>query len=107
MRMPQSAVARGAGDVGALNAPQRLAGWMLSQLHWMVPQREQPVRATTVACVAVALALQLPGSASGTRMLPAELLWRAAQQRDVQATVQAWLNGSPLPAVAAQKKLRL
>jgi hypothetical protein len=88
MRMAQPGDANAAG----LDAPQRLARWMLSQLHWMVPQREQPVRALTVARVAAALALQLPALAHGTRVLPAALLWQAAQQRDAAPTVAHWLG---------------
>lgn len=85
MRMAQA----GSGD-GALAAPQRLARWMLSQLHWMIPQREQPVRAETVARVAAALAVAAPG-APGTHVLPAAVLWQAAQQRDASAAVAQWL----------------
>jgi hypothetical protein len=75
-----------------LGAPQRLARWMLSQLRWMIPQREQPVRAQTVARVAAALALHLPTAAPGTRVLPAALLWQAAQQRDAAPAVRNWLG---------------
>lgn len=87
MRMAQSE-----GAAQGLDAPRRLARWMLSQLHWMVPQREQPVRAETVAKVAAALAVQLPDAPHGTRVVPAVLLWRAAQQRDVPALVAEWLT---------------
>jgi len=107
MRMAQGALAGRDAPADPPSLPQRLAGWMLSQLHWMVPQREQPVRASTVAKVAAALALQLPAAEPGTRVLPSQLLWRAAQQRDVRDTVQAWLDGTPLPALAAQKPLRM
>jgi hypothetical protein len=91
MRMARGSDAAG---VSALSAPQRLARWMLSQLHWMVPQREQAVRVDTVARVAAAFASQLPQAAPGTRVLPAALLWQAAQQRDPAAVVQAWLDAS-------------
>jgi hypothetical protein len=71
---------------------------MLSQLHWMIPQREQPVRPETVAKVAAALAAQLAEAAPGTRVVPAALLWQAAQQRtDAATVVRAWLH----PALAA------
>ena len=76
-----------------LDAPRRLARWMLSQLHWMVPQREQPVRVDTVAKVAAALAVQLPGAPQATRVVPAALLWRAAQQQDAPTVVADWLAG--------------
>jgi len=66
---------------------------MLSQLHWMVPQREQPVRTETVARVAAALALQLPGAEPGTRVWPASALGLAAQSRDAAPLVAMWLDG--------------
>lgn len=69
---------------------QRFATWWLAQLSWMVPQREQPVRAVTLAAVAVQLALLLPRAAPGTRVLPPELLWQAAQAGGEQA-LAAWL----------------
>ncbi len=75
----------------ALDAPRRLARWMLSQLRWMVPQREQPVRAETVAHVAAALAVRLHEAPHATRVVPAELLWRAAQSRDAASVVAEWL----------------
>lgn len=87
MRMAQSA----SGEVAALDTPHRLARWMLSQLRWMIPQHEQPVRAETVAAVAAALVRRLPAAAVGTRVLPAALLWQAAQLRDADAVVAAWL----------------
>jgi hypothetical protein len=95
MRMSQ---AGGGGDAGAGSWPQRLGHWLLSQLHWMVPQREQPVRAATVARVAAELALQLPGAAPATRVLAPEWLWHAAQASDIEPLLAAWLAGQPLPA---------
>jgi hypothetical protein len=86
MRMPQAGVA-----ADGLTAPRRLARWMLSQLRWMIPQREQPVRAQTVAQVVAALAVQVPQGQAGTRVVPSELLWQAAQQHDAAATVAQWL----------------
>jgi hypothetical protein len=87
-----------------LDAPRRLARWMLWQLHWMIPQREQPVRAETVAKVAAALAVQLHDTPHGTRVVPSVLLWQAAQQRDVGETVQAWLDGQALPMAAPRTR---
>ena len=87
MRMAQSERAA----VG-LNAPRSLARWMLSQLHWMVPLREQPVRVETVARVAAALALQLPQASQRVRVVPAALLSQAAQQQpDAGTLVAQWL----------------
>jgi hypothetical protein len=88
-----------------LDAPRRLARWMLSQLHWMVPQREQPVRAETVAKVAAALALHLAQAPHATRVLPGAVLWQAAQKRDAAGTVQAWLDGRLLPMTPPPMRL--
>lgn len=101
MRMAQSGGADGA--VSSSRA-QRLAGWMLLQLHWMVPQREQPVRSATVARVAAAIAVALPGATRGTRVLPHEWLWLAAQGQDAEALVRSWLAGQPPPAGAMARQ---
>ena len=95
MRMAQAGGLQGAagpGD-GGRSLPQRLANWMLSQLRWMVPQRDQPVRSDTVARVAAALAVALPQATPGTRVLPPELLWQAAQLQRVDGLVAVWLAG--------------
>jgi hypothetical protein len=99
-----------AADMGAaaMSAPERLARWMLGQLHWMVPQRDQPVRSATVARVAARLAAALPAAAPGTRVLPPELLWAAAQVPRAEVLVDDWLAGGmpavpPLPAVPRQR----
>ena len=107
MRTAQSVHAGRGRPEDPASLPQRLAGWMLSQLHWLVPQHEQPVQAVTVAKVAAALALQLPAAPHGTRVLPSQLLWHAAQQRDVRDTVQAWLDGAPLPVPPPRKPMRM
>jgi len=86
MRMAQNDRA-----IDGLDAPRRLARWMLSQLHWMIPQRERPVRVDTVAKVAAALAVQLPDAPHSTRVVPAALLCQAAQRGDVPALVADWL----------------
>lgn len=99
----RAAQAGGAGGAG-LSAPQRLARWLLGQLHWMVPQREQPVRRATVAGVAARLAVALPASPAGTRVLPPELLWSAAQLARPEPLVDAWLAGGPLPPVPAARQ---
>lgn len=94
MRMAQEGAPAAAGD---LSPPQRLAAWMLSQLRWMVPQREQAVRMDTVARVAAALAVALPTASAGTRVLPPELLWLAAQGAQPPADLlAAWLSGKPV-----------
>lgn len=100
MRPAQGGVA---GDA-SLAAPARLARWLLSQLHWMVAQRDQPVRTTTVARVAARLAAVLPESGRGTRVMPPELLWAAAQRPDDDGVVDAWLQGRPLPDAPALRQ---
>jgi hypothetical protein len=97
MRMAQAGGAPGRAGRSLLHG---LAAWMLSQLRWMVPQREQPVRADTVARVAAALALALPAAPPGTRVLPPELLWRAAQQAQADRLVTGWLAGALPSAIA-------
>jgi hypothetical protein len=94
MRMAQ---AGGAGEAGG-SWLQRLGQGLLGQMHWMVPQREQPVRAATVARVAVELAQQLPGAAPATRVLAPEWLWHAAQASEPGPLLAAWLAGQPAPA---------
>jgi hypothetical protein len=86
--------AQAASGAGARTSwPTRLAGWLLGQLHWMVPQRDQPVRSRTVACVAARLAAVLPMASPGARVLPPEVLWTAAQGNVEDAVVDAWLAG--------------
>ncbi len=85
-------------------APARLARWMLSQLHWMVPQREQPVRSVTVARVAARLAAALPAAAPGDRVMPPELLWAAAQRPDDDSVVDAWLRDGRVPDLPAVRR---
>lgn len=69
---------------------QRLARWWLGQLQWMIPTQEQPVRAVKLAELAVRLAQLLPLAPQGTRVLPPELLWQAAQG-DAPALLERWL----------------
>ena len=92
----RSAQAGSAGGATA-PAPARLARWLLSQLHWMVPAGDQPVRIDTVARVAAHLALALPQAAPGTRVLPPEVLWSAAQTPTSDAVVDNWLAGRGVP----------
>jgi hypothetical protein len=85
-------------------AGARLARWLLGQLHWMVPQGDQPVRSDTVARVAAHLALALPRAAPGTRVLPPEVLWAAAQTPASDQVVDDWLAGRPLPLPGAARR---
>jgi uncharacterized protein YbjT (DUF2867 family) len=72
---------------------QRVAHAMLAQLHWMVPQQEQPVRAQAVAAFVVELARQLPRARAGARVVPPELVWQAARRKDAREIVEQWLHG--------------
>ena len=85
VRAAQTSVARATGSL-----PHRLAAWWLSQLRWMVPQQEQAVRASTLAALVVQLARLLPQLPHGTRVLPPERLWQAAQS-GWEAALAAWL----------------
>jgi hypothetical protein len=80
--------------------PQRLAAGWLSQMSWMVPQREQPVRALRLAELVVDLAWRLPQATPATRVLAPDLLWQAAHARDSGSWLALWLAGEALPAVA-------
>ncbi|MCP5270606.1 MAG: hypothetical protein H6932_05175 [Burkholderiaceae bacterium] len=94
----------GSADAAALALPGRLARWLLSQLHWLVPQRDQPVRSATVARVAARLAAVLPAAAPGARVMPPELLWAAAQRPDDDSVVDAWLRDGQLPDAAGARQ---
>lgn len=76
---------------------QRFAAWWLSQLRWMVPQRQQPVRAVRLAQLVVQLARSLAAAPPGTRVLPAELLWDAAQASSPERVLDAWLRQTRHP----------
>ena len=76
---------------------ERLARWMLSQLQIMVPQRDRPVRASKVAAFAAQLAARLAASPPGTRVVPPEVVWEAAQVKDVAHLAADWLAHRPLP----------
>lgn len=90
--------AQGAGG-GDPNAPllDRFAQWWLSQLRWMVPQQEQPVRAATLAALAIQLARSLPLATPGTRVVPPELLSAAAVSDHPEQVLSAWLSGPAGP----------
>jgi len=80
---------------------QRVADLWLAQLRWMIPEREQPLRAAVLAARVVALARALPTLPHGTRVLSPELLWSAAQasssqeNADADARLAAWWRGVP------------
>lgn len=76
---------------------QRVADGVLSQLHWMVPQRQQPVQARHVAAFAVALARALPSARPGTRVAPPELVWLSAQPGSSETLAERWLADGLVP----------
>jgi hypothetical protein len=90
--------AQAGGGTAAGSWMQRLAAGWLAQLAWMVPQREQPVRAERLADLVVELAWRLAEAPPATRVLPPEVLWQAAQGAQAGEWLGAWLHGRPLPA---------
>jgi hypothetical protein len=58
---------------------QRFAAWWLSQLAWMVPQRQQALRAVALARAVVELLRVLPQQPAGTRVIAPEVLWQWTQ----------------------------
>lgn len=95
LRPAQAGGARAAGGW-----VQRVADGWLAQLAWMVPLREQPVRAVRLAELVVELAWRLAHAAPATRVLPPELLWLAAQAPDAGELLAAWLSGAAWPEAA-------
>ncbi|MBI5718581.1 MAG: hypothetical protein HZC37_12935 [Burkholderiales bacterium] len=92
-------------DIAAARAGgwlERFAQWWLSQLRWMIPQREQPLRAVVLARLAVTLARGLARAAGGTYVVPQSLLWQLARDADGgEARWHAWLAGRGPAARAA------
>jgi hypothetical protein len=77
---------------------ERFAQWWLAQLRWMVPQREQPLRALVLARLAVMLARGLPWAAPGTHVVPQSLLWQLVHDADGgEARWRAWLAAPAAP----------
>jgi len=92
------------GSVRAEQWLQRLADGVLAQMQMMVAAPNQPVRVAKVAQFVVELAAQLRSSAPGTRVAPPELVWQAAQVRDLHALVGAWLSRRELPMISAPRR---
>lgn len=102
---------------------ERVAAWMLGNLHWMMATQHRPVRAHSVAAFVLevlkawdeqAMAQQAAGdgdsagapqAGSVTRVASAELVWAAAQPGQLQAVVAQWLSGR-LPEIRAPAPLR-
>jgi hypothetical protein len=86
--------AQAAGGAASGTGFERFARWWLSQLRWMVPAPEQPLRAVKLAVLVVRLAQQLPAAPPGTRVLPPEHLWQAARAAPevADALLSDWLG---------------
>ncbi len=97
MRSAQAAprLADGGGWAARLGA----AWW--SQLRWMLPQGELPVRTERLAELAMELAWRLAEAAPATRVLAPDVLRQAAVAEDSGAVLAAWLAGDPLPSISA------
>lgn len=61
---------------------RRFAAWWLSQLAWMVPQRQQALRAVALARCVGELLQALPQLPGGTRVIAPETLWQWTQGED-------------------------
>ncbi len=99
MRMAQAGDVGGGGHGAKGSVLERLAAWVLRQLHWMVPATEQPVRTSTVADVVAELVAALPTAQAGTRVMPPSVLWHAAQGQHLPTLLQLWLAGRELPVL--------
>jgi len=89
--------AQASSRAAAAHPLQRVADWVLSQLQLMVPQRDKPVRAHKLAGFVAALVRALPQAPAGTRIVPPELVWQAAQVDDAGTLALDWLQGRVVP----------
>jgi hypothetical protein len=55
---------------------RRVAQAWLAQLRWMVPERQQPQRAASLARCIAELVMALPGTPPGTQVVAPETLWQ-------------------------------
>ena len=81
----------------------RKAGELLKDLY----RNLDPWRKCQVARhpdVAAALAAALPAAPHGTRVLPPEWLWLAAQGGDLAELMDGWLAGRPMPAAPVRQR---
>ena len=77
---------------------QRFASWWLQQLSWMVPPRQQPLRAAALARCVVELARGLPALPPGTRVIAPEQLWHWTQTAGgLHAALARGLPTNPSP----------
>ncbi|MBK1690246.1 Rossmann-fold NAD(P)-binding domain-containing protein [Rubrivivax gelatinosus] len=74
--------AQGATPEAGRSGVERLVGWWLSQLRWMIPAPQAAVRTVRLAQLVVAIGRLLPATAPGTRVLAPEQLADAAREPD-------------------------
>ena len=67
--------------------------------------REHPIESVVVSDAQAVRACAR--FADATRVLPAQLMWRAAQTKDVEGLVRAWLFGEALPGYEAERLPRM
>lgn len=95
---------QGAVATPVQGALPRLAAWWLSQLRWMVPQQEQPLRAASLATCLVALLRELARSPPGSRVLGPQTLWALGQDAaQLNLATERWLQGVEPAAVTRQR----
>jgi hypothetical protein len=70
---------------------ERLAGWLLRNLKYMIPSREMPLRASQLAKVVGQIVQQARQVESGTFVAGQELLSRAVHG-NADAIIKAWLT---------------
>ncbi len=75
---------------------RRAAAWWLSQLRWMVPQQQLPLRTAMLARCVVRLLQAWPSVATGTRVLAPEVL-QPGPDGDVTEAALTWLRGPRHP----------
>jgi hypothetical protein len=77
----------------ARHALDAVAHWMLSQLRYMIPEHERPVRAIKLAAFTdAALHAWINSGKRGTKVVAPEVLWQAAAASDMASYVKAWLE---------------
>jgi hypothetical protein len=77
------------------------AALWLAQLRWMVPQRQQSLRAVSLARCVVQLARALPRAAPGTRVIAPEQLWLWSQnEAGLESAIARGLDLQSEPADA-------
>lgn len=74
--------AQGATPQAGRSTVERLVGWWLSQLRWMIPAPQAALRTVRLAQLVVTIGRLLPAAPTGTRVLAPEQLAEAAREPD-------------------------